>query len=305
MRFMPDRAAVGILATLILIALTPCVSAAEPSQEPLEKRVLMDSASASQWSAAECTIESSKAHMRSDRPVLRWHVTVDHFAGEAKYPIGWPRINYTFREAAARDWSAWDYFQMWIYTDTNRAGLPREPVGLSIQAPDKDSSDNRPLTMLKKGEWVQIKIPLNQLPRRQDVRLIQLHISESNYKHQDQLDFYLDEVALLRYARPTLLEFSAEAAVVFADAKRIPVQFNLAGVKSDERVMVTCELRQNGNILARSTVDASRGPHRINLDLSQAKPRPGNYELLARVAGGAETAAVPVRLVESPWPAME
>ncbi len=127
----PSRVA-ALLASLMLPTI---LTAAEPVREQLEKSILVGPESARQWSAAECTIEASKTRMRTGQGVLYWHVTVDYFSGEPNYPIGWPRIGYTFKEAAARDWSGWDYFQIWVYTDTTRIALPREPAGLAIYAP--------------------------------------------------------------------------------------------------------------------------------------------------------------------------
>ena len=286
--------------TLILaVGLAPCAATAE-SEPRLEKRIVFAPEAASTWSVAESTVERSTARSRTGSPVLHWHITVDHFAGEPQYPIGWPRANCALRDAAARDWSGWDYFQFWVYTDTTRAALPRDPVGLTLYTPDKQDAFHRSLTELKKGEWVQVRIPLAQVPRHQDVRLMQVHISESQYRHQDQLDFYFDELALVRYAQPTLLDFAPEGAAMFADGKQLPVRFQLAGVKPGERVDVACELRKGKTVVARTTVEAVRGPQRVVIDLSGARPEAGEYQVVARAQGGAEAAAR-VRLVASPW----
>ncbi len=285
-------------ATLLLAALLGShAAAAEP---PLEKRIVFGPESAPQWSAPESAVETAASPSRTGSPVLHWHITVDHFAGEAKYPIGWPRANCALRDAAARDWSDWDYFQFWVFTGTSRTALPRDPVGLALHTPDKQDAYARPLSELKKGEWVQVRIPLSQVPRRGDVRLMQVHISESNYRHQDQLDFYFDEIALLRYAQPTLLDLAAENAVLFTDAQQLAVRFQLAGVKAEDRVEVVCELRCGGKSAAHTAATCGRGPQRVTIDLSRVQLAPGDYEVVARAAGGAETAAR-LRLVESPW----
>lgn len=288
---------IGTAMVLLAALLGSLAAGAEP---PLEKRTVFGPESAPQWSAAESTIETSAEPTRTGSPVLHWHITVDHFAGEAKYPIGWPRANCALRDAAARNWSDWDYFQFWVFTGTTRAALPRDPVGLALYTPDKQDAYTRPLSELKKGEWVQIRIPLSQVPRREDVRLMQIHISESNYRHQDQLDFYLDEVALLRYAQPTLLELAPESAVMFADARQLAVKFQLAGVKAEDRVEVACELRRNGQTVASAAATSGRGPQRVTIDLSRAQLASGDYDVVARAQGGAEVTAR-VRLVKSPW----
>ena len=282
---------------LVPLLLTSAALAADPA---MEKRVLFGAGSAKQWSPAESTIAASDARTREGRPALHWHVTVDHYVGEPKYPIGWPRISSSLREPAERDWTGWDYLEMWVYADTSRPALPREAVGMAIYTPDKASAVNRTLSELVKGQWVRVRIPLTQVPRHQDVRMVQLNISESRYRHGDTLDVYIDEIALLRYARPTLLEFAAEEAVAFADARQVAVRFNLAGVKAGDAAEVVCELRQAGQAVATSKTKVMRGPHRVVLDLAKGNLPAGEYEIVARIAGGDEAKA-PVRLVESPW----
>ncbi len=283
---------------LILVLLGADSISAAPA---MEKRLLFGPQSAREWSTAESSIESSTAHARSDKTALHWHVTVDHFAGEPNYPVGWPRANIALQERTARDWSGWDFLQLWIYTDTTRATLPTEPAGLALHTPDREGAFSRPLSELRKGEWVQVKIPLAQVQRHNDVRLMQFHVSESKYRHGDQLDFYFDEVALLRFAEPTLLNFAPESAVLFADAKEIPVRFELAGVSPGEHAQVVCELRHGEKVEARRTVEAQRGPQRVLLDVSQAQLAPGSYTLSAHASGGPTNATAQVRLIESPW----
>jgi len=267
----------------------------------MEKRLLFGPDSVRQWSTSESTVEASTNRMRTQTSTLHWHITVDHFGGEAKYPIGWPRVNIAIKEPAARDWSGWDYLQLWVYTETSREALPHEPVVMILHTPDKESAYNRPLDGLKKGEWAQIRIPLTQVPRHQEVRLMQLSISDSKYRHQDQLDLYFDEIALFRYAQPTLLDFAAESMVMFTDANAVPVRFNLVGIKPGESVDVVCELRQDGKTAARTIVKAKRGPQRLALDLGGARLAAGNYELAASAAGVTQTATTEMRLVASPW----
>jgi hypothetical protein len=286
-----------IAAVLAWLACTGAVAAGEAE---LERRVLMDAASAGRWSAAESTLVPSTAHTRAGRAALHWHIPVDHHAGEAKYPIGWPRISYSIRQPAERNWAGWDYLEMWIHTRSSRATLPREPAGIAVYAPDKAGAFNRPLPELAIGQWAHVRIPLTQIPRHEDVRMFQLHISEARYAHGDTLDFFIDEIVLLRYARPTLLEFSARESTAFADAPSIRAHFTLAGVPPGEQAEVVCELQRDGRTMAATAAKLGRGPGQLAIDLGQTRLAPGEYQLLARVAGGGEASAR-VRLVESPW----
>ena len=290
-----------LLVSVLLTAVGIAGAQVPASGVPMERLVLFDPHAAKQWSQAESSAETSTTRTRSSAPTLHWHVTVDHTTGEPKYPIGWPRITQTIPDGPLRDWSAWDFLHFWVFTETSRERLPRDPVGLTLYAPDKSSGFLRRLSELKKRTWTEVTVPIAQISRPADVRLIQFHISESDYRHQDTLDLYFDELALLRYAKPTLLDFAAERAVMFDDTKHIPAHFRLSGVKPDEMLEVSCELRREGRIAARASVKATRGLQRALLDVSRTRLTPGEYELVATVAGGPPPTAAKVRLVESPW----
>jgi hypothetical protein len=266
----------------------------------MEKKVLFGPETAKEWSVAESKLEPSTEHVKLGKAALHWHVTVDYTAGEAKYPIGWPRFSHAIPEGPVRDWSDWDFLHMWIYTETSREALPKDPVGLGLLTPDKAGAYSTVLSVLKKGEWVEITIPMTKIPRNNDVRSIQFHISESNYRDRDALDLHIDDLALVRYAEPTLLAFASEQSVMFADAKCVPVRLEVAGVKRAESADLSCELRRGWEVVAKASVKVERGPQRLALDLGGKTLKAGMYELAARVAGGPMEKAQ-VRVVESPW----
>lgn len=285
-----------LAAALTLVAAVSAAAAPE-----MEKQLLFGGASAQGWSPAESTLEVSAAHVKVNEAALHWHVTVDYYGGEKNYPIGWPRFGRTLPAGAQRDWSAWDFLHMWIFTTASRPTLPKEPLGLGLHTPDKASAYNTILSQIKLGEWVEIVIPIAKIAHPGDVRNIQFHISEANYKHADLLDLWIDDLALLRYARPVVLDFAAENAVLFADAKVVAARFQLAGVKPNETVPVTCELRHDGKVVAQSTSQMARGAQRIALSLESGTLTPGEYELTARAAEGQPTPPLALRVVESPW----
>ena len=284
----------------LLCLLTGTCVAATPASE-MEKLLLFGGASAQGWSPAESTVEVSKTHVKINEAALHWHVTVDYFGGEKNYPIGWPRFGRTLPEGAQREWSAWDFLHMWIFTTSSRPALPKEPVGLGLHAPDKAHAYDTSLAELKLGEWVEVVLPIAKLPQPGEIRNLQFHISESNYKHADQVDLWIDDLALLRYARPTILGFAAETAVLFADARSVTAHFQLAGIKPGESVPVTCELRRAGKVMAHATAQAARGAQRFEIGLEPGALAPGAYELTARAADGQPTPPAALRVIESPW----
>lgn len=266
----------------------------------LETRLLFGADSAKTWSVAESTLASSGERVKTSQASLHWHVTVDYHAGEVKYPIGWPRVSHAIPEES-RDWSDWEFLQMWIYTETSREGLPRDPVGLGLHTPDKASAYHQPLAELRKGEWVKLAIPIAGIPRCGDVRQIQFHIAESNYRHGDTLDLFIDGLALVRHATPVLAEFAPETPVVFGDARYLPLRLQVLGVKGAELAGIDCELRGQGRAVASGHWEVARGPQRCVLDWGPGPLAPGAYELVARTASSPSPAGSSLRVVASPW----
>lgn len=262
---------------------------------------LFDAAETKGWSVAESSLGPAREKAPDGSAALHWHVTIDHEAGEAKYPIGWPRFGRVIPEGPLRDWSAWDSLHLWLRADSSRGALPREPVGLGLHTPDKASSFQRSLAELSKGEWIELDIPLREIPRHGDVRQFQFHIAESKYAHGDTLDLLIAGPELRRPARPIVLDLAPECAVMFADAPRLPVRFRLAGVKPGETAEVKVSLCRGETMIAQTTARLFRGEHRLELKLGADAPDPGGYEIVAGMAGSAEKSKWPLRLVESPW----
>ena len=272
-----------------------------PPAGPMEKRALVSADDAKTWSPAESTAVPSTARVKVGPNSWWWHVDVDYFSGEAKYPIGWPRIGHAIPVGGLRDWSDWDFLHLWVYVDTSRDALPKEPAGLGLHTPDRASAYNRPLAELKKDQWVELNIPISEISRHGDVRNIQFHLAEANYRHGDRVDFYLNDLALARYAEPTLFDLTPENTVLFSDATRLAVRFQLLGLKAGEHARVACELSREGKIATRASVEAARGTQRVRLELGRPPLAPGIYELRATIAGRAQSTATSVRVVESPW----
>lgn len=294
----PSQAVLRGAAPLVFAAVA---LASARAADPWVRLPLFESADLKSWSPAESTVAASTERTHTATAALHWHVGVDHTTGEPKYPIGWPRISRTLPDGVQRDWSGWDYLQCWIFVASNRSTLPSIPAGLGLHTPDRAGAYQRTLSELKIGEWVQIKIPLSTIPRHHDVRQIQFHIAEQNYRHGDTLDFYLSDLALLRHAAPTLLDFTPESAVLFTDAVRIPLRLTLAGVPAGQPTEVVCELLREGRVVAHTSVAALRGVQSAALTWASPTLPAGEYELRATLGGQSQPATARIRLVDSPW----
>ncbi|MDH7568732.1 MAG: hypothetical protein QHJ73_04010 [Armatimonadota bacterium] len=291
------------VAALVCVAAWPAVGWADPGPDasPMEKLLLFGGNTAPEWSVAESTVAETRTRVKATPSALHWHVLVDHTAGEALYPIGWPRFNHAIPEGPLRDWSGYDYLHFWLYVETSRTTLPGTPASLILHTPDKAMAYSRTLTEAKKDQWVEVNVPLATIPRIHDVRLIQFAISESNYRHGDTIDFYIDDLSLLRYAQPVLLDFAPESGAVFSDTRYLPIVFRLSGVKPGDQVPVVCRLQREGRTMVETTTTAARGRQRVLLDLGAKRLLPGTYQITAQAKGQGKAAGATLRVVESPW----
>ncbi len=267
----------------------------------MEKVVLDGGEDVSAWAIAEATVTADPTHVKQGAAAMRFAVPVDHYAGQPDYPIGWPRTYRDFQEPWEQDWSEFEFFSFWIYTATSRDALPRDPLGLILYTPDKPRQYNRTLTELRKDEWVRIVIPLTEIARHDNVTRIQLYISESRYRHGDTLDFYVDDIALTRYAQPTIDAFAVGQKAIWADARWLPVTFRMLGLKPEQQCAVEFQVRRGQRVTARATRSVGAGEQRVWIDLGTRPLPPGSCEVSARLKGTQEWVRAPVRVVTSPW----
>ncbi|MGD8239689.1 MAG: hypothetical protein PVH68_14110 [Armatimonadota bacterium] len=295
---------VAAIAGVACLALPPPVSAQQLVREGAMAKLVLDGGEdVSAWAVAEATVTADPAHVKHGKTALRLAIPVDHHAGQPDYPIGWPRTNRPFGEPWQQDWSDFEFFSFWIYCATSRDALPREPLGLILYTPDKPRAYNRSLTELKKDEWVHIVIPLNQIPRHDNVTRIQFYIAESRYRDGDTLDFYVDDIALTRYAEPTIDAFAVGQRAIWADARWLPATFRMLGINAEQTAVAEFQVRRGDRIVATATRTVARGEQRVWIDLGRRPLPAGSCEVAARLQGGDARGWVtaPVRVVASPW----
>jgi hypothetical protein len=268
------------------------------SQEPKMERIsIEDGSTASEFYVAEATVATSDKHAELGGTSMLFHIDVDHFAGQPDYPIGWPRTGRDIPEGQ-RDWSGYDFLELVIHTETSREALPRDPLGLIVYVPDKPNAYRRTLTELTKGETTRIVIPTSEIPRHDNVTRIQLFISESNYTHGDVLDFYIDDIALTRYAEPFIGGVEPLESVAFSDLTHLGVQFRLLGVDEAQKTAVTGRLRQGDDVIGKGEWQLGRGDQETWIELT-APPKAGEAVLELFLDEPREVAKI--RFIASPF----
>lgn len=259
-----------------------------PAQEPApspgetnkERLVLDDMEDVKDWSngsPVETTISRSTKHVKAGKYSLLFANRVDHTQGEAKYPIGWPRINKDLVKAKLSDWSDYDDFECWIYTETSRPALPNTPLSVSFAHTGRKRSTSAILRELKKDQWVKVVIPVPKLDDPKDVQRIQFNFSESNYQHGDRVDFYISDLVLTRYVRPAINTFALDREVLFGNDRALVARYSLVGRKGLADVTVELEMgREPGKPLAVARMPAPpRKPGQVAPQSELPLPLPG------------------------------
>jgi hypothetical protein len=281
-----------------MLLLAPAIVFAQAEEPPMEALVIADGDADSQWSEAEATMQPDDTHAREGR-AMRFHIDVNHQTGEPKYPIGWPRTN-TAVPADHQDWRQWDFIDFWLYAETSRESLPDTPIGFIVRAPDRPNSFNATLSEAAKGEWVHFRFPTSDMPSPATCTRVQFFIAESNYNHGDVLDFWIDDLALLRYAEPTIISVQPLANVEYADVGVVRVEVELTGIEEGNTAEVLARLVSDGSTVRQSSATLPAGLHTIPLAVGGGL-EPGDYGLQVQIVGSARTLTESMRVVSSPW----
>lgn len=113
-------------------------------------------------------------------------------------------------------WAEYEYLEFSIYTESSRTNLPNVPLGLNLYMPDKEHSFQKPLKELQIGQWIDFKIPLKELLNPASCTEMQFYLSESEYKDNDTVDFWIDRLVLTagdKTAAPFVIDDCGETAV--------------------------------------------------------------------------------------------
>ncbi len=210
----------------------------------IERLVLDDMEDVSDWyngSPDETALSASPAHARQGKS-LKFANVVDHAKGEPKYPVGWPRTGKDLARAKMTDWSGYDFFECWIYAQTSRAALPAAPLSVGFYHSGPRRSTSLALNQVRKDAWVRIVVPVAELSDPKDVQRVQFSISESSYRHGDRVDFFIDEMALARYADPAIAELTVERRLLFSGDRTVAAEFKLVGRRGLDEAKVEFEV---------------------------------------------------------------
>jgi hypothetical protein len=266
---------------------------------------LDDLANPKRWTPAEASVEVSPEVQADGHPALRLHIDVDHHKGEPNYPIGWPRMSASLRKPAETDWTAYETFEFMLMANMSRATAPKDTISFRASCPDKSNTFYRSFTSLKLNEWIPVSIPIGDIPNVKDVVSIGFHISESNYKDGDKLDFYIGGFRLARSTELGLRGMAVRTPVVYQGVGQLKVDLDVLGPAAKVVRGLPLTVRQGDKLIRQETLPIASGKQTLFIDISELKLEPGNYTLVALPDDPERKMAGEFRVVEAPWPAGE
>lgn len=251
------------------------------------------------WHPEEATALQAETKL-DEHPVLCFHIDVDFHAGEAKYPIGWPRM-YMNVNGKDRDWSDYDRVEFQIMTKSSREQLPNSPLFARIFGENGKIIHLDFVGKLKLNEWRTISLSTDQLPDPQHVSRLAFNISESNYNDKDMVEFYIGGYRLVRSKDCKVAKLAVGDAVLYAETQVLPVSLEVLGPGSALSRGIPFELKQGDKILRRETLPARKGNQQLLMDVAELRLAPGTYTLTAFPGDEAKRVSANVRIIESPW----
>ena len=144
----------------------------------------------------EATVSQSDQYVHSGKYSVRFRVKVDQNGGQAEHPSAWLFLKRLF--IYPQDWSAYQSLEFYLYVpEKSPATVLKAAVICSTGEPAWNTINVKDLPF---GQWNKIVIPFSGTTINGDlakVAGIWFYVAESWYKDGDDLNFYLDDLALL------------------------------------------------------------------------------------------------------------
>ena len=274
--------------------------------EKIETLPMENFAIPQRWAPAESSLSVSEIKLNGT-PTLKWVVPVDHYAGEPKYPVGWPRTYFSsFRKAPAvpADWRDWDFFEFDV-----KMTLENDPKNQSCVVSVMASSADTPtrfyvqLKKLHDGKTHGVKIPIDKIGNPAKIISWGFSISENNYKHGAKLTLLAGNFRLTRSSECWVDSLKMLTPAITAADNAIKINLSVSGPVSDvvRGVPFAISCAKTGKILRKETLPVSRGTTNMEIEVYELKLAPGNYNLTAFPGDKSKSKSVPFQIVSSPY----
>ena len=148
---------------------------------------------AKRWHPSECTITQSGSGLTINMPI-------DHQKGQyPKYPIGWPRLYLYKIDPVEKDWSKAK--QVTFKTKLEFTGTTsNQSITFRVYTKGPEDKKNNTyifnMTGLVNNKEVTVSFPLDKIKHSENVVMLGFSISESRYKHGENVKFTISDFKL-------------------------------------------------------------------------------------------------------------
>ncbi|MCK5802116.1 MAG: hypothetical protein KAI66_04760 [Lentisphaeria bacterium] len=259
---------------------------------------------AENWrSVEECETRESKIECPWGGKVMQLYFKVDHFAGEKKYPIGWPRAHLK-PLGWERNWQAWDRFEFMVQARISRDGLPKK--ALTLEFGEGNSNYNSYPEIPELNKWIRVSVPVAEMFKARSalkggISRLRFVVCESAHKHGDVLEFHVGGFRLVRSLVCEITELAAATPVIFAGQPFVKLDVSVVGPPADVKRGVPFTIRSGARIVRREVLPLGRGKQIYDCDISELALVPGDYQLIVFEDDDARRKSVSLRVVEEPW----
>ena len=150
-------------------------------------------ATAKRWTPEECTVTQNGNAITVNMPV-------DHKAGEAKYPIGWPRLYLLKLDPAEKDWSKAKALSFKIKLEFTGKSV-KQPITFQIktQTPKDVKWKTTAISIpgLVNNKEVTAVLDISKIKDLDSVVCLGINIAEENYKHGENVKFTVSDFKLI------------------------------------------------------------------------------------------------------------
>ena len=288
-----------LLGTAALLNLS--AASAEKTQElPLDAFALPK-----RWAPAESRVIS--APQISGRPAIKWEAPIDHFAGEKKYPVGWPRTyfrNFEKNPSIPVDWRNWDNFEFDIKITLEKDPDNKNcPISVIFACHGTKRNYNYALSKMHDGKLRKISVPIERFADPGKMAFWGFSISESQYVHGGKLTVTAGNFRLVRSTECCIADMKLLTPALTAADRALKLNIRITGPAGDVARGVPFEVSclKSGKVFRRETLPVQRGSKDIEIEIDELALAPGKYKLTAFSGNKAKEKSVVFQILSSPF----
>jgi hypothetical protein len=235
----------------------------------------------------EGKITIKKSNGKSGGQSLLWNVKVDYSKGEKGYPIGWPIINCFYHPGL--DFTRYNYLKYRIKINSNRDENADDKTLLGFtMISDKMYEKTKDIGGVQ-NVWIPVVFDLQEMIKEtargnkpwEKVDMLQLYISEKDYKDKTDISFEIGSLELIRFKKPIISEILNEGTVLLP-VKSLPVNYIIFGEAGENEISkIVTELQTKSGKTVRSKESLANPEKTMILDTD--KLQPGNYNLVVKL----------------------